>query len=140
MPQSCPDIFAAEEIEQPFPSDSRKSLGSIDHKENASLYLIELSRQRKRPVFIFRGGGDPEFFVYMPLIRWIGAHYPFYGLRARAAMEFAPSSVEEMAWAYLEEMRSIQPHGPYRLSECAEGITAYEAASTRATGEEVGLH
>ena len=120
---------------------------SPDYKEKPKpLYLVELQAGRgKTPVFIFPGGGggDPEFFVYMPLIRRIGAHYPFYGLRARGGdgVSAPHLSVEEMASAYLEEIRSIQPHGPYRfVGECAGGITAYEAASQlRAAGEEVGL-
>jgi thioesterase domain-containing protein len=46
-----------------------------------------------------------------------------------------------MAAAYLEEIRAIEPKGPYYLiGECAGGVTAYEAArQLRARGEEVAL-
>ena len=42
---------------------------------------------------------------------------------------------------YLEEIRAIQPEGPYYLiGECAGGVTAYEAArQLRERGEEVAL-
>jgi aspartate racemase len=46
-----------------------------------------------------------------------------------------------MADAYVEEIRAIQPEGPYFLvGECAGGVTAYEAArQLSAQGQEVAM-
>ena len=46
-----------------------------------------------------------------------------------------------MAAYYLEEMRKIQPHGPYLLGGYSfGGVAAYEIArNLRAAGEEVAL-
>jgi amino acid adenylation domain-containing protein len=109
-------------------------------------YLFELQAgDDRKPLFFFPGGGgsEPEFFVYAALARHLGSEYPVYGLRARGADGSAPphSSVKEMASAYLEEIRAIQPTGPYYLiGECAGGVTAYDAArQLRERGEEVAL-
>ena len=120
---------------------------ALRHAEKRKFfYLVELQCGKgKTPVFFFPGGGgsEPEFFVYAPLVRRVGPEYPFYALRAKGAdgVSAPHRSVEEMASAYIEEIQSIQPHGPYRLvGECAGGVTAYETArQLRAKGEPVGL-
>jgi thioesterase domain-containing protein len=120
---------------------------ALRHAEKRKFsYLVELQCGKgKTPVFFFPGGGgsEPEFFVYAPLVRRVGPEYTFYALRAKGAdgVSAPHRSVEEMASAYIEEIQSIQPHGPYRLvGECAGGVTAYETArQLRAKGEPVGL-
>jgi thioesterase domain-containing protein len=97
-------------------------------------YLCELQRGKDRnPVFVFPGGGggEPEFFVYGFLARHVGTEYPIYGLRARGADgTLQPhTSVAQMADAYVDEIRTRQPKGPYFLvGECAGGVNAYETA------------
>jgi thioesterase domain-containing protein len=114
--------------------------------KKAWTYLCELQRGKDRkPVFVFPGGGggEPEFFVYGFLARHVGAEYPFYGLRVRGADGVLKphGSVAQMADAYVEEIRAIQPEGPYFLvGECAGGVTAYEAArQLLAQGQEVAM-
>jgi amino acid adenylation domain-containing protein len=109
-------------------------------------YLCELQRgQGRNPVFVFPGGGggEPEFFVYGFLACHVGTEYPFYGLRARGADGILPphTTVPQMADAYVEEIRAIQPQGPYYLvGECAGGVTAYEAArQLLAQGQKVAV-
>jgi len=109
-------------------------------------YLCELQKGKGRPpVFVFPGGGggEPEFFVYGFLARHVGAEYPFYGLRARGADGVLQphSSVPQMADAYVEEIRALQPDGPYFLvGECAGGVNAYEAARQLvAQGQQVAM-
>jgi thioesterase domain-containing protein len=52
-----------------------------------------------------------------------------------------PPTIEAMAAAYIEAMRTIQPHGPYLLAAfCGAGLIAYEMAQQlRAPGENVDL-
>lgn len=73
----------------------------------------------------------------------LGTDRPFYGIQARGlyGTESPHETFEEMAGAYLEEVRSVQPEGPYLLGGFSGGgITAYEMAQRlRADGQEVAL-
>jgi amino acid adenylation domain-containing protein len=68
---------------------------------------------------------------------------PFYGLQSRGldGVTAPHTTVAEMAAAYLEEVKSVQPHGPYRLGGSSSGgAIAYEMAQQLvARGEEVAL-
>lgn len=77
------------------------------------------------------------------LAHLVGTDRRFYGLQARGLYgEQAPhETFEEMAAAYIEELTSVQPRGPYLLGGFSGGgITAYEMArQLEARGEEVAL-
>ncbi|MFT5355046.1 MAG: thioesterase domain-containing protein, partial [Polyangiales bacterium] len=67
----------------------------------------------------------------------------FYGVQARGLYgdQEPHETFEEMADAYIEEIRTVQPRGPYFLGGFSGGgITAYEIAQKlEALGEEVAL-
>lgn len=96
-----------------------------------------------RPPFfcVHPAGGD--VLCFFPLARALGADQPFYGLQARGLDdEREPfAGIEEMAAAYLEELRGVQPAGPYHLGGWSfGGLAAFEMAQQlRARGEEVAL-
>ena len=73
----------------------------------------------------------------------VGQDRPVYGLQARGLYggQAPHETFEEMATSYLEEVRVIQPHGPYLLSGFSGGgLVAYEMAQQlRAAGETVDL-
>ncbi len=73
----------------------------------------------------------------------IGEDRAVYGVQARGLRgdEDPHDRFEEMATAYLEEIREIQPEGPYYLGGFSGGgITAYEMAQQlQAAGEEVAM-
>jgi len=77
------------------------------------------------------------------LAHLIGTDRPFYGVQARGLYggDQPHENFVEMARDYLEEIRAVQPHGPYMLGGFSGGgIAAFEMAQQlRATGEEVGL-
>jgi acyl transferase domain-containing protein len=77
------------------------------------------------------------------LANLVGTDRAFYGLQARGLYGDEPphESFQEMAAAYLEEMRLVQPHGPYYIGGFSGGgITAFEMAhQLHAAGEQVGL-
>ncbi|BAI60305.1 putative peptide synthetase [Methanocella paludicola SANAE] len=52
-----------------------------------------------------------------------------------------PGSIEELARRLIEDVKAVQPHGPYNLlGYCAGGAVAYEmAARLRSAGEEIGF-
>jgi thioesterase domain-containing protein len=95
------------------------------------------------------GTGDPVFFVHPGIgLSWcyagFGRHLPdvpLYGIQARALNGLPVADLAEMAADYLDQVRKIQPHGPYRLVGWSfGGNVAHEMAARLTTaGERVGL-
>ncbi len=82
------------------------------------------------PLFCVHGAGGHVLNLH-ELSRHLGPGRPFYGIQARGVdgttTPFA--TIEEMAEAYLAEVRAVQPAGPYHLSGyCGGGVVAYEMA------------
>jgi acyl transferase domain-containing protein/thioesterase domain-containing protein/acyl carrier protein len=77
------------------------------------------------------------------LAHLVGSDRPFYGLQARGLYgdERPHETFEEMARAYLAEIRAVQPRGPYLLGGFSGGgVTAYEMTrQLAAEGDEVAL-
>ena len=77
------------------------------------------------------------------LANQIGTDRPFFGVQARGLFGGAQphETFQEMAAAYLQEIRQVQPHGPYMLGGFSGGgITALEMAQQLATaGESTSL-
>ncbi|KPQ06993.1 MAG: putative polyketide synthase module [Rhodobacteraceae bacterium HLUCCA12] len=73
----------------------------------------------------------------------LGNERPFFGLQARGLLGDRPphSTLAEAARDYLEEVRQVQPHGPYLLGGFSGGgLTALEMAwALQDAGEEVAL-
>jgi thioesterase domain-containing protein/aryl carrier-like protein len=95
-----------------------------------------------RPFFcVHPGGGD--VLCYAPLARYLGPDRPFYGLQSRGLSGEAEPlrRIEDMAALYLEELRRVQPWGPYTLGGWSLGcIVAFEMAhQLREQGETVAL-
>ncbi|HPF07615.1 MAG TPA: acyltransferase domain-containing protein, partial [Spirochaetota bacterium] len=85
---------------------------------------------------------EEDFLRYLSqIIPHIGMDQPLYGFRPKGldARETPHNSVEEMAAAYIDEIRKFQPGGPYLIAgECVGGIVAYEMAQQlRKSGQEV---
>ena len=87
----------------------------------------------KPPFFLVIGGfgGEAELLVYARLIRFLDHQRPFYGLRARGVDDLVNPhrTVQEMAAEHLNDIRKIQPHGPYFIGGgCSGGMVALEIA------------
>jgi nonribosomal peptide synthetase DhbF len=56
-------------------------------------------------------------WCYARLMQYICKDYPIYGLQARhlSEPEYLPQSIEEIAADYIDQIRKIQPAGPYQL-------------------------
>ncbi|WP_141543262.1 alpha/beta fold hydrolase [Bacillus toyonensis] len=82
-------------------------------------------------------------WCYAGLIKSLGSYYPIYGVQARgiAKSEELPKSLDDMAADYLEHIREIQPHGPYKLLGWSLGGNVVHAIATHLQnqGEEVEL-
>jgi acetoacetyl-CoA synthetase len=95
-------------------------------------------------------GGPPLFLVHSIWGDVLGmrqiavamrSDIPVYGLRARGLQGEEPQrSVEEMAAAYVEMIRAVQPRGPYRIAgHSFGGLLAFEIARLLSEqGEEIG--
>jgi amino acid adenylation domain-containing protein len=78
---------------------------------------------------------------YRLLSKYLGDQQPVYGIQARGlgGDEAPHATVEEMAGAYIHEMRQEQPRGPYQIcGSSSGGVIAFEMAQQlRAAGERV---
>ena len=107
----------------------------------ASLVPIQTAGARLPFFCVHAVGGN--VLNYRLLSRHLGAVQPFYGLQAHGLGpgEVPHATVEEMATAYLDEVRRQQPRGPYRLGGASSGgVIAFEMAQQlRAAGEPVSM-
>ncbi|MET7767186.1 amino acid adenylation domain-containing protein [Nocardia sp. NPDC005366] len=99
------------------------------------------------------GGQQPPLFCIHPasglswcyhtLDQYISAGQPIYGLQAPqiGGENPGPTTIAEIAERYFEEIRTVQPHGPYHLLGWSLGglIAHAVAAEMRAAGEQVAL-
>ncbi|HJT20927.1 MAG TPA: amino acid adenylation domain-containing protein [Nitrospira sp.] len=80
------------------------------------------------PLFVVPGVGG-NVLVFARLAKLLGPEQPIYGLQARGldGKETPFTSVPEMAAHYVEQIKRIQPTGPYFISGvCTGGLIAYE--------------
>jgi thioesterase domain-containing protein len=82
-------------------------------------------------------------WCYMGLLPHVDARYPLYGLQARGLRrpEPLPASMLEMARDYTDQIRTVQPSGPYYLLGWSLGgnIAFAMAQELEHRGEQVGL-
>jgi thioesterase domain-containing protein len=104
-------------------------------------FLVPIRKGRaKTPLFCVHGAGG-DVISLREIGEQLGSEFDFYGVQARGVDGLsAPfTRIEEMASAYLNEIRTVQPSGPYHLSGyCGGGLVAFEMANQlRASGETV---
>ncbi|MGW0328306.1 amino acid adenylation domain-containing protein [Nocardia sp. NPDC003183] len=82
-------------------------------------------------------------WCYAGLAQYIPARRPIFGLQSPALSEagYLPGTLAEMARRYAAEIRTQQPHGPYRLMGWSLGGVLAHAVATelQAAGEQVSL-
>ena len=108
---------------------------------SSSLVLLR-EGNRERPLFIAHSLAGTVFELWA-LARELDCHCAVYGIQARGLSEgeVANSRVEDMAMDYVEQIRSVQPHGPYALAGFSlGGLIAFEIAQQLSQcGEKVEL-
>ncbi|MCP5207269.1 MAG: AMP-binding protein [Hahellaceae bacterium] len=106
------------------------------------LVIIQKGEPGRIPLILVHPIGG-SVFCYGELANQIGDGQPVYALQAHAFIDedSAPDSIEEMASDYLEEIKRVQPHGPYLLGGWSlGGVIALELAHRLETqGERVEL-
>lgn len=92
--------------------------------------------------FYFHGDWSGGGYYARELAQVLPAEQPFYVLHPHGMRgDDLPSSIESMAEDYLEDIRTVQPHGPYYLGGyCIGGLVALETARRlRSLGEHVPM-
>lgn len=95
----------------------------------SSLVLIHKGSGRP-PLFCVHGAGG-NLLIFNSLAGRLGAEQPVYGFEAVGVDGLAspPSSIEAMGRQYIDELRGVQPHGPYRIGGYSGGgVVALEIA------------
>jgi amino acid adenylation domain-containing protein len=106
-------------------------------------YLVRLREGNGRPTLFFVSGAGGNVLSLRDLAVALPPDQPFYGLQARGLDGQSDPffSVEEAAKCFVEQIRKVQPRGPYFLGGRSYGGTvAFEmACQLRALGETVGV-
>lgn len=105
--------------------------------------LVPIQTKGSRPPLFLVHGAGGNVLLYRALAERLAPEQPIYGLQSRG-LDGASAplhTIEAMAEEYLNEIRSIQPAGPYHLGGyCLGGTVAYEMAQRlREAGEQVEL-
>jgi acyl transferase domain-containing protein/thioesterase domain-containing protein/acyl carrier protein len=93
--------------------------------------LIAIQPKGSRPPIFFVHAVGGEVLYYEPLTRALGNDQPFYAFQSKLAnqAQIGPTSMEELATAYLSELRKEFPPGPYILGgHSYGGLVAFEMA------------
>lgn len=105
------------------------------------LVALQLGKSR-RPFFFLHGDPTGGAFYCFQLARSLGAEHPFYVLEPYRFDDMpVPPSMETMAAAHIEALRTVQAEGPYTIGGwCDGGLMAYEIAQQlQAQGQVVDL-
>ena len=127
-------------FETPTPAGllNRMSFSSV---QDALEVLLPIRAHGSRQPFFCLHPASGRSWCYMPLARSVPPDFPLYGLQDRGLIDIdeIAASVEEMAADYIEQIRAVQPSGPYHLLGWSSGgIVAHEIAiQLRAHGEQV---
>ncbi|MBW4560439.1 MAG: amino acid adenylation domain-containing protein [Mojavia pulchra JT2-VF2] len=133
-------ILCPEEVET---NHASLTTGQQDKSTAAWSSLVAIQPNGSKPPFFCIHGLGGEVLCFRELAMSLGADQPFYGLQSPGLDGKQPllPRIEDMAALYIQEIRSIQPHGPYFLGGYSfGGIVAYEMAQQlERQGEKVGL-
>ena len=95
--------------------------------------LVPIQPHGDRPPFYCVHGAGGNVLMFRELAHQMQPDFPFFGLQAQGldGSKKYLKTVEEMAAFYLEEIKQMQPEGPYYLGGfCLGGQVAFEMAQT----------
>jgi phthiocerol/phenolphthiocerol synthesis type-I polyketide synthase D len=106
----------------------------LDDNQGSPLRIIAEGEPGETPLFLFHPAGGTTA-VYFSLVAHLDPAVPVYGFERLDGIPL----IQDKVTAYVELIREIQPHGPYRLGGWSfGGALAYETARyLRGVGEEV---
>jgi pimeloyl-ACP methyl ester carboxylesterase len=125
------------------PSNRSVAVGLADLPSAERMSTINpIQEEGDLPPLFCMPAADGLTLVYHELSQCLGSQQPVYGLDSPAIYrEAIPDTLEALAARFIEDMREIQPHGPYLIiGYCSGGTTALEVAQQlRRQGEAVAL-
>jgi phthiocerol/phenolphthiocerol synthesis type-I polyketide synthase E len=105
--------------------------------------LVALQPHGSRPPFFCMHAESGQVLIYRELAQLLGPDQPVYALQAQGLDGARPphETIEDMATHYLNEIRAVQPEGPYFLGGfCLGAVISFEIAQQlHARGEKVAL-
>jgi amino acid adenylation domain-containing protein len=117
-------------------------LGSEEKSRSSSSLVPIQTSGTKPPLFVIHAVWGNILF-YRDLIGYLPPDQPVYGLEAKGldGKEAPITSMTEMAAYYIEEIRKVQPQGPYFIGgHSLGGIVAFEIAQQlHSQGEKIGI-
>ncbi|MGL4883236.1 MAG: thioesterase domain-containing protein, partial [Waterburya sp.] len=115
-------------------------LASTEMKVWDSLVLLKRGNLNQAPLFLVHDANG-ETIMYSGLANHLQDERPVYGIRpySQEGFPILHTRIPDMANHYIQEMRKVQPQGPYLVGGlCAGGIVAFEiACQLQAQGEQV---
>jgi thioesterase domain-containing protein/acyl carrier protein len=111
-------------------ADASASLTAPVKQPWSPLVTICRGQPGSRPLFLVHGAGG-NVLNFKIISDQLGPEQPVYGLQAQGVDGRLPAqtSIEAMAAQYVEAVRSVDPHGPYRLAGFSGGgVIAFEMA------------
>lgn len=93
--------------------------------------LVPLQPNGDKPPFFCIHGQQGSVLNLRDLAHYVGSEQPFYGLQARGldGKQVPHFRIQDMAAQYIQEIRTLQPEGPYFLGgNSMGGIVAFEMA------------
>jgi amino acid adenylation domain-containing protein len=129
-------------FETPTPAGVAARLHVDDPRDAFEMIMPLRPQGRRSPLFCIHPGGGISW-SYCALIKHLGPDHPIYGVQARslARPEPRPTSVEQMAADYADQINMVQPTGPYCLLGWSfGGIVAHAVATElQQRGKQVAL-
>ena len=105
--------------------------------------LVPIQINGSRPPFFLVHGAGGNILIYRSLAQHLGKDQPVYGLQARGldGKQMFHTRIEDMASHYIEEIKAVQPNGPYYIGGyCMGGTVALEMSQQfHAQGQKVAL-
>ena len=120
-------------------------LASVLRQDEAlfSSCLVALQPLGSRPPLFCMHAESGQVLIYREFAQLLGADQPVYALQAQGLDGKRPphTTIEAMAAHYLDEIRTVQPEGPYFLGGfCLGAVISFEMAQQlHARGERVAL-
>ncbi|MFD8368998.1 amino acid adenylation domain-containing protein, partial [Streptomyces hygroscopicus] len=119
-------------FQTPTPADLADSLiGKRGAQDGMQVRLGLRTSGSRTPLFLIHPGSGFGW-SYSRLLEHLDAQLPVHSLQSKglAADEALPTSIAQMAQEYVEEIRKIQPAGPYRLCGWSfGGLVAHSMAT-----------
>ena len=105
--------------------------------------LVPIQPDGDRPPFFCVHDRNGEVLNFRDLARHLGPDQPFYGIQSLGldANDVPLTRIEDMAARYIDEIKRVQPTGPYRIGGYSFGgrVAYVMAQRMRAAGDDVAL-